>query len=65
MTKENSDPKAKLILVKAFRSTIGSSGGEGAPEEHHRADRHDDGADEHRLILEPVIVGAFLEHIFQ
>ena len=38
MTKENSEPKAKLRFVKARRSTIGSLAREGAPEEQHRAE---------------------------
>ena len=38
-------------------------GGEDTPEEDHRADGHDDGADEYGLVLQPVIVRALFQHI--
>ncbi len=58
-------PTPKLRLVKALISTIGSSRGQHAIEEGDRGDGADAGADRDRGVLQPFILRAFLQHIFQ
>ena len=66
ITKENGEPNAKLRSLKARSSTIGLRRRQRAPEEDERAgEREQRGSRRDRLIVEPVIARAFLEHVLE